>query len=233
MDARSDMAHRAVSISMVCDGKRHKLNKSEFRSLYYLIHKIGVTLNSIANRLALEPGILEMLMHCMPYLQPNNVDVKMIARILNLDHCKYIENNNSIVMTVGTVEYVVPLANVVADIKAYIMPDMGPLAFDKIGLELSTKFTDYYNNESMTITGIYHVFKEIDGLFTTSRMKGLGQMPKPVLRQTCLDRSERSFVTVTSLGDVEHLYRVLGVDTQARKDLVSQYVDGESDDFLF
>lgn len=233
MDARSEITRRFIDMKVMVGDKIQPLNDEEFRAMYYLINKVGVTMTQVEKRLAIDPGILEMLIHCIPYLRDGDVDTKSIAKRLNLDYCKYIPENNSLVMTVGVLEYVVPLNNVVNDIRAYIMPELGPLAFDKVSLLISTKLTDLYKDQSITLTGIYQIFKDIDELFTTSRMKGLGQMPKQVLRQTCLDKSTRSFVTISSLGDVEEIFSVLGVDTRARKDLVSQYVGGEDDEFLF
>lgn len=232
MDVRSEVASRVIDLKLQCGELSHALIGEEFRSMYYLIHKIGVAINSVAKRLAIEPGILEMLMHCLPYFSNRKVDTVSIADMLSLDYCEYFENTNSLVIAVGQDEHVVPLHNVIPDIKSFIMPELGPLAFDKVNLNITTKLTDLYIDQPMTITGIYEIFKDINDLFVTSRMKGLGQMPKDILRQTCLDKSSRSFVTVTSLGDIECIYRVLGVDTQARKDLVSKYVSGEDDEFL-
>jgi DNA gyrase/topoisomerase IV subunit B len=231
MDARAEIAGRIIGLSMRCGKKEHYLDDEEFRSMYYLIHRIGVAMHSVAKRLAIDASILEMLMHCLPYLQ-DGVNEKAIEKKLSLDYCKYIPENNSLIMTEKAIEYVVPLTGVTKDIRAYIMPELGPLAFDQVDICVTTKLTDLLKNQSMTLTGIFNIFKNIDELFTTSRMKGLGQMPKPVLRHTCLDKSTRSFVTISSLGDVEQIYQVLGVDTQARKDLVSMYVAGEDDEFM-
>jgi len=231
MDARSETARRVINIKLKCGDTERLLDEEEFRSMYYLIHRVGTTIESVAKRLAIHPGILEMFMHCLPHLK-GRIDTKAIAKKLNLDYCGYKEANNSLIMTSGADEFVVPLNNVVSDITGLIMPELGPLAFDKIELLISTKLTDLYKNQSVTLMELYHTFMQVSELFNTSRMKGLGQMPKHVLKQTCLDPATRSFVTLTSLGDVDDLYRVLGVDTQARKDLVSQFVGGEDDDYL-
>ena len=46
-------------------------------------------------------------------------------------------------------------------------------------------------------------------------------MGAEAIKKTCIDPLERSYVTVKSVGDVEVVYQMLGVDTSARKKLVN------------
>lgn len=231
MDSRASTARRILDMSVSCGKNREKLNDDEFRALYYLVYHIGSTIRSIAKRLAIDPSILEMLIHCVPYLE-NGIDTAGIKKRLKLDHCEYLKDNNSLVLISGNMEHIAPLRNVVHNIKAFLLPSFGPLAVDRVSIYITTRMTKLYKNEPVTVTGLFDIFRDIDELFTTSRMKGLGQMPKPILRQTCLDTSTRTFVTITGVGDVEDIYKVLGVDTKARKELVNKYVSGD-DDILF
>jgi len=79
--------------------------------------------------------------------------------------------------------------------------------------------TKYYNNEPLTVSQIYNLFTSLDKNFSISRFKGLGEMGN-CLAYTCLDPATRCTTTVKGIGDVDTIYRMLGVCADDRKELI-------------
>ncbi len=77
---------------------------------------------------------------------------------------------------------------------------------------------------SIFLLPVYNLFETLNEKFCIKRMKGLGEMDRKHLSLTCLDPITRTYMTIRSPGDVDNIFRLLGVDTKLRKDLVFKNV---------
>jgi DNA gyrase/topoisomerase IV subunit B len=72
---------------------------------------------------------------------------------------------------------------------------------------------------------LYDLFRKISdpthGLLRARRFKGLGEMSPSSIKCTCIDPQTRCFTNIRGLGDVEVIFKMLGVDTDERKKLIT------------
>lgn len=203
------------------DGKRAiKLDAQTYRDFVYLVRRIGTIITDVANKLIIEPTILEQLTHCVDYLSISNLKCDKIKEALSLDRCEYQQMANTIVLDQGGVEITIPLNKLVSEINSYIIPELAQVRWDKYVPLVTTKNTGLYKRTPLTFMQIYNIFLEIDKMYPVHRIKGLGEMNIEQLRYTCVNPKTRTFSTITSVGDVDVLYSMLGVATEAKKQLV-------------
>ena len=90
---------------------------------------------------------------------------------------------------------------------------------------MTTKYSQEFVDDPCTFVMLYTLFKKISdpthGLLKPRRFKGLGEMSKEAIKYTCIDPSTRCFTVVKTVGDVDRIYKMLGVDTDERKKLIS------------
>ena len=197
-----------------------ELSGQSFRDFVYLVKRIGTVITDVANKLVIDPFVLEQLIGCVEYLTPYNLNCDMIKQQLNLESCSYHEIANTLLLVSDGMEISVPMKRLVHEIRAYILPEIQPIHWGTLYPIVTTKHSDTYENEALTYMQIYNIFNEIDTAYPVRRLKGLGECTPEQLRYTCVDPVTRTYTTITSIGDVEKLYKLLGVDTELRKSLV-------------
>lgn len=208
-------------------GQLLEITGEAFRSLCYAVNHIGTIITRIADQLTLDPMHLEQLCHCVKYLEPGRVQPEKITKLLGLDNTIYKPETDSLILVVDSIELNVPLANLVKELKAFVLPELELLHWKKLELRITGTYSkSYYNQTEVSIMQLYQIFKEeLDKGFTVTRMKGLGSMSADSLAETCMEPLTRSITRITSIGEVQTLYTWLGVNTDARKQLVQQDLD--------
>jgi DNA gyrase/topoisomerase IV subunit B len=132
------------------------------------------------------------------------------------------EDNVLVLVDKLEIEHRIPLPRLQYTLKHVIMPKYEVGNWRIVDLFISTKYSDLYRGAPCTYAMLYRIFRDLDKLFTVRRFKGLGEMSAEAIKKTCIDPQERSFVTIRSVGDVDKVYEMLGVDTSARKKLVNR-----------
>jgi len=220
-DATILMYETALEVSIsVNEGQPVVVQGGAFRDMCYLIWRIGKIFVDVANKLVIDPLHLEQLVHCVDCLTPGKIDTKTIAKRLNLTQCIHLKDSNSLILNVEGIEQIVPLKNLASEIRAYILPEIEKICWSQLSFYVTTKFTDHYRDTPRSLVQLYQDFLVLEEAYTVSRMKGLGQMTLPQLRYTCIDPDTRSFTVISGTGDLDRIYRMLGVNTAARKGLV-------------
>lgn len=198
----------------------HKLSYSEFRDFVYLTNRIGTLITDISNKIVIDPMILEQMIHCVEYLSSGAPQCDKIKDILKLTACHYHKIANTLLLVEGATEISIPLDRLVYEINAYILPELERAHWRKYIALLSSKVTDKYKRMPVSFMLLYNYFQEMNSKFSIQRLKGLGECTPEQLKYTCVDPTTRTFSVIKSLGDVDRLYELLGVDTSARKALL-------------
>ena len=196
------------------------LQGQQYRDFIYLVKRIGGIITRSASRLVLDPMVLEQLVHCVEYLNTFKMDCKKIKDMLRLDDCSYHPGANTLLLAVDGIEISVPMQNLVKEIRAYILPELEQINWDKWDLLMTTKKTSEYERVPMTFMQLYKILQMTDDHYSVHRLKGLGECNGEQLRYTCLDPTTRTYTTITSIGDVQRIYEMMGVETAPRKALV-------------
>jgi DNA gyrase/topoisomerase IV subunit B len=224
LDFRAEAYSAIINVDLVVDSvKRYNLQGEYFRSFCHMVMHIGHIIDTISNKLNIDAPILEQLVHCINEIEA--LDTAGIAAKLGMDSCIYEKLSNSLLSILGDVDMVIPLNDLVTDVRKYILPELEKVNWLRINFAVTTLHTKQYENEMLSFTEICGIFKTIDKEFGIRRLKGLGDMDKHHLASTCLDPATRTYVNITSLGDVDKIFKLLGVDTDSRKDIVDQNVE--------
>jgi len=210
---------------------KYHINKdlAQFRDICLITEEVGQVVTRHADLLNIDPLVLEQLVHCVDYLNEKHVDVQAIKKILTADDVAWDKANNVIVLIYEanehSIEYRIPLAKLQHTIKEEILPVYNKFHWKNLDIFVTSKYSDVFVEDPCTFMMLFNLFKKISdpvhGLLKVRRFKGLGEMSKDAIKYTCIDPSTRSFTTVKTIGDVDRIYKMLGVDTNERKKLIN------------
>ena len=221
-----------IDVAVTADGKttKYHINKdaNQFRDICLIVDMIGETVTRQADLLNIDPMVLEQLLHCVDYLDENHVDCNKIKDILMAEDVVWDKTNNVVVLVyeqdTRSIEYRIPLAKLQMTLRKEVLPIYERFHWKQLDFFVTTKYSDLYVEEPCTIMVLYDMFKKISdpnkGLLKVRRFKGLGEMSREAIKYTCIDPTTRSFTVVKSIGDVDRIYKMLGVDTTERKKLI-------------
>lgn len=195
-------------------------NRAQFRDICMVVTYVTDVLKHQADLLNINYLVLEQLLHVVDYLDEKNVNVAKIEKILGLDSAVWDKENNVLVLIDHGMEWRVPLNNLQTSLRAYVLPLYKRFNWNKYELFVSTKYSDLYRSQPCTFAMLAQIFDDIDKIYKVSRFKGLGEMSNDALRMTCVDKMTRCFTVVKGVGDVDRIYKMLDVDTEARKKLI-------------
>ena len=197
-----------------------KLTGEAFRHFCYLINDVGQVIKDVANRLIIDEYMLEKLVYCTGCLNPENPDTKLLKEILNVNDVQYRKDIKSLILIKEDTEELIRLDGVEYSIKHIILPKLKMMSWDRFNIRVSTKLSDTYDKNIISIIGIYNLFEKLDSIYHVSRFKGLGGMLPKQLAYTCVDIHTRAYFKITSVGDIDRFYQLFGIDTQWRKKLI-------------
>lgn len=196
-----------------------ELKNDAYRDFVYLVKRVGAVIKDVSTKLAINPFILEQLTHVVKYLSLSNLDCDKIKATLELDRCEYSRMANTLLMVSDGAEISIPMDNLVEEINRYIMPEVAPAHWGVIQPLVTTRMTDVYKDEPLAFMQIDKIFDEVDNIYKVRRLKGLGETEHDQLAYSCIDPATRTYATIHDIGDVDRLFKVLGVDPTWRKEL--------------
>ena len=206
----------------ILNGKQITLLKEDsFREFCHYIDRIGSIFQQVSDSLAIEPLVLEWMTRCVKYLNPINTN--KIKKVLHQDNVSYDKNKNCLILTQGIIDIFIPLERLEMEIRNTLLPELNRISedWDKITVLFSSKHTSVVRYP-ISFIQLYNEFVELNKLISVHRLKGLGEMTPAALEFTTINPKTRSQTKITTLGRVETLFEMLGVDTQYRKKLMSQ-----------
>lgn len=222
-----------IDVDVTTDGgtTRYKVNNNidQFRDICAIVDVIGSVVERNADFLNIDPLVLEQLVHCVDYLGENNVNCNEIRKILTAKDVAWDKANNVVVLIYETdnrsIEYRIPLAHLQSVIRNEILPVYERFHWRDIDMFVTTKYSDEFVEDPCTFVMLYTLFRKISdpsrGLIKPRRFKGLGEMDKEDIKYTCIDPQTRCYTVVRGIGDVNRIFKMLGVDTDERKKLIN------------
>lgn len=231
-DARRSSYRTLFDIDVVVGGKtRFHVNKDpdQFRDICLIVDAIGDVVDRQADLLNIDPMVLEQLVHCVDYLDENNVNIEKIKKTLTASDVRWDKMNSVVILIYETnehsIEYRIPLTRLQSTIRNSILPVYEKFHWRDIDLFITTKYSDVFVEDPCTFMMLHNIFKKISdpvhGILKVRRFKGLGEMSKDDIVYTCIDPATRSFTPIRSIGDVNRIFKMLGVDTDERKKLIN------------
>ena len=202
---------------------------AQFMDICIIVETIGSVVTRHADLLNINPMVLEQLIHCVDYLKEDDVKCDKIRDTLFAQNVIWDKDSNVVILIYEqsdrSVEYRIPLAKLRTVILENILPVYERFHWRKFDLFVTTKYSDLYVEEPCTIMMLYDMFRKLSdrehGVIRPRRFKGLGEMSAAAINYTCIDPSTRSYTVIHDIGDVKMIYKMLGVDTDERKKLIS------------
>lgn len=218
---------RALDVGVKINGHSdtvHYLQASDCVKFLSIVLSIGQTITNIANELMFDTDVVERLTHVAHAIDPSrsHVDVAAIKRLPEVDRVDYDPNGNVLIMTIGRNDHVIPLQNVWRRLVDVVLPELNRIQWRKTQIYITTKNTRDLKDQPISVMGLYKMLISFDSLFKIGRYKGLGQMQPEDTGRTCTDPESRNSFRITSIGDVAHIFELLGNDSVHRKKLISR-----------
>ena len=231
-DLRADAYSLRLKLEVsVNGGPLMELRDGRFRDAVYMIKNVTDKIEEISRKLAADPFVVEQMCHCTDFIRGTrsgnlSVDTEAIKKLLQLNDCIYSKDSKVLTLVYQSLEVSVPLDRLMTEINTYLIPLLESIQWRMYDIYVSTRLTDTYKRQNMMFWQIKQVFDVLDTECDVRRIKGLGEYTADELKHTCLDPATRTVATIHGLGDVETIYAMLGVDSSARKKLVSSDLDG-------
>ena len=177
-------------------------------------------ITNLANELVLPADMVELLSYVTPYLTPETMNTNEIKRITGVDRVTYDPSSNIMVVTRGRDDYVVPLENVRERLYETILPKLRRIAWNKLQVYITTKHTNLLTEQAVSLVQFYDIMMSFTSEFEVRQFKGLASMPPLDRNRTCMDPEYRTVHRITSVGDVQTIFNLLGNKSEHRKKLI-------------
>lgn len=212
--------HRCLDIRIKSDRYNHLLSREEFVAFSELVIKIGDELDRLSNEYIIPAVLLEQLSLLTNHLNLNRPDPDELQKWLGCE-VRYVRSSHLLIISIGSDDIVVPLNQITELIYERILPMYREFYYGRTQIFVTTKNTTYYKDSPITIVQLNEIFKRLNDMFTIQRYKGLGSMPPKDRSRNCTAPATRRVYQITSIGDIDTVFAMLGTDPSERKKLVT------------
>jgi DNA gyrase/topoisomerase IV subunit B len=204
--------------------KTYYMQEHDAINFFRIILAIGEAITNLSRELVIPEDVVEQLSHITGYLEtdPGQLDLKQVARSGGFDRVVYDAHGHIMIFTRGRDDHIVPLQNVLERLIQVVTPLLRLIKWKTTQIYITSKnkpvvFQDY----PVSVMELYTLMKRLDNEFVTQRYKGLGSMNAGDKTRTCMDPKSRSMYSITTVGDVETIFNLLGKgDSRYRKKLL-------------
>lgn len=229
MDARIQYIYQpSFELKVQSTSGIQELHPAVFRECCYLIHHIGNAMQVTAEQLNIPLLILERLALNIQYLYPAIQFDKLASIFKSSDNPDFIrvqinKEQRFIVVSVGHEDYMIGLDAIGDTLVNHLLPILRKYKFYQIMFLLRTKYAGslYQEWTPMSWMMVYSITRELDKMFQIKRYKGLGEMKSDDCFETLMNPATRALTHITSLGDVDMNYSLLGKNSIERKKLLT------------
>lgn len=211
--------YNSIDITFHTDQITRVLTRDEFVAFSEIVCRIGDELDRLSVEYMIPAFLLEQLSLITSHLNLNKPDIHVLRNVLGCD-VRYIESGHLLVVSIGSDDIIVPLNQITELIYARILPLYRSFYYGKVKLSATTKRSKAMVNSPISIAQLYQIFKQLDGMFTIKRYKGLGSMPPEDIAKNCVNPVTRKAHQITNIGDLTTVFYMLGDDPIERKRLV-------------
>lgn len=232
MDARIEFIYKPALEFTIITTKGQQVREINvdnelYRETSYLLNYLGEKFEVLAAQLKIPLLILERLVYAVDYLYPVVQYDKLPQFFMSSDAEDMITvdprpEQNALVVSIGMQDYTIGLADVGEMIRDRLLSNVKHFRYNDVCFKIRGKLAESQIKDPMTVSPMqfYLFLKQLNEIGEVMRYKGLGQMPTASCYETLMDPTTRSLTHITSIGDAEYDYRLLGRDTDARKDLL-------------
>lgn len=192
----------------------------EYVDFIRTIFEIGETITNIGLELVLDPIIIEVLSYVTQYLEVGKIDTQKIKDITQVDRVSYDPRGHILILTYGRTDHIIPLENVCARLYSTVIPLLKRISWNKMQIYITSKHINQYKDTPVSIIKLYEILQSFDEMFDINRYKGLASMPPLDKNRTCMDPKYRNAHRITTIGDIDDIFNLLGDDSIHRKNML-------------
>ena len=197
------------------------LSDSAFINFCYLLNHICSFITKAASSIGASPYHVEVLLKNL-LIKNNQYELDMPVVQQCLGASKIQEKGEYLMISENEIDIPFPWKRFKEECSKYLLYEYNKFHCRNYDVFVSTKLTDYYVDTPVAMVTLFANLSELDSyLGRVGHFKGLGEMKPKQLRETCFDPNTKSAIIVRSIGDINTVYGMLGVDTKQRKSLVS------------
>lgn len=196
------------------------LNIEEFVEFCRIVNHVGDMITRLSKEHVIHPLILEQLTYVTYYLTPETMNIDHIREVFDNPNITYDPENNILTMSIGRDDIIISLNGLASSLYKEVLPFLRKIEWTKLGILVSTKYSDLYKDQPMSMVQLYQVFSSLNDLFEIERYKGLANMFPVDRARTCMDPRHRKVYQVTTMGDVDRMFQLMGNDSSYRKQLL-------------
>jgi DNA gyrase/topoisomerase IV subunit B len=200
-------------------GTLFKVSPKQYHAIHWTLRDIGEQLTKAGVRLHINPALLELLVYGYYDIQQKNY--RKLTKRLNIEDCRYDEDTQALYLLLDGFETMVPMQGLVEELTDNLVPLFQQFHLFDIEFLATSLTNNFYSRTSVSIMTILNAYDSYDKAYTMRRMKGIGEMDRKHLIETCLNRETRSCTQISGIGDINRIASLMGVDTLARKDLIN------------
>lgn len=193
------------------------VREQDFYIFCKTIFNLSNLILSTAENLGIEPSKLELLVNNYEYLFDINNNRETLKQKFNCDDVKYDEETNILYLIKDKEDIIIPMKNVLKDIKNNILKEYYSLCVNKWYPLVTIKENKSIVDCPMTILQIYYLLEGSCKDLRVSKFKGLGSMNVKDAEPICMSPATRTYIRINSLGNVKTIIDMLGKDTNERK----------------
>lgn len=197
-----------------------KLTGQAFVDFVQHVDAIGNVIVNIANELSIEPWMVEQMASVSRCLTPETMDTEKIRDALMANKVVYDRVANSLIVSIGLQDKVIPLLGVARRFYKDLRPALMRLRSYHWLVKVSTKLSDELKDAEMTLYQVYEVFRRFDAMMKVEPLKGIGGMESEEISNVCMDPKNRVVEHINSIGDIGRIRDLLGRNSQHKKDLL-------------
>lgn len=197
------------------------LNDAAYINFCYLLNHICSFINKAASSIGSSPYYVEVLLKSLEIVNGEyTLDLPTVQQCLGAS--KIQEKGEYLMISADAIDIPFPWRRFKEECMKYLLYEYNRFHCREYDLYVTTKLTDYYVDTPIAMVTLFENLSELDSyLGRVGHFKGLGEMKPKQLRETCFDPNTKSAIIVRSIGDINKVYGMLGVDTKQRKNLVA------------
>ena len=200
---------------------KQKLNIEEFVAFSEIVELVGEVITNLSKEYAIPAVILEQLSLMTVMLNRSllDADIELFEKAFGCK-VKYHKESQVLILIIGSEDIIIPLYNINDLIYKKILPLYKDFFYMKMRIYATTKRTDHMNISPVSIVQLFQMFNEMKKLFSIERYKGLGSMNPKDRSKTCINKETRRTFQITTIGDIDTVFNMMGTDSTTRKELV-------------
>lgn len=199
-----------------------EVHDEDFHAVVTMIRHVASRIIEVAVNRGISSDLIEMLTHCCEDIERKNS--KAICKKLGYDECIFDDRMGTMMLYRDRVETVIIIRGLLPILQTQLVPIFKKFHVFDVYYEISSLHDKTVQNVGMNITGMNNMFELLDEGYRMSRMKGIGEMSEDALKETCLNRKTRSCTYVEDDNNFDEIRKLMGIDSEARKELVIEQV---------